>query len=71
MVLYSVSASALTGRAYATDVPGGELIDEFTVARRAPLTLRLERPLGAARIAADLDGSVSWVKSSVALCDLE
>lgn len=70
-VLYSVTRDAVTGRAYATDRPGGELIDEFTVARREPLTLRVQRPLGAAAIAADLDGSVSWVRNSLALCDLE
>lgn len=70
-VLYSVGATAVTGRAFATDVPGGELIDEFAVARRAPLTLRLERPVGAARIAEDLDGSAPWVRRSLALCDLE
>lgn len=70
-VLYEVDGGSISATVYATDVPGGEEIDRFTVSSRSPLTLRARAPLGRRAIAEQLPARLPFVRDSLALCDLE
>lgn len=70
-VLYEVDGGQITGRVYATDVPGGELLDTFDVRSRRPAQLEVVPARSREAIAAELPADLSFSRRTLALSDLE
>jgi len=72
-VLYEVDGRTLTGRVVATDTPGGEELDRFTLAARPRLLLDPQPPRSREAVAADLVPALAELRGigrRFGVCDL-